>query len=58
MRALHKSEGYQRDRKKIMLAIDQNTYNRIDEIRPEDVTIQECIRQMVEWGLESGEDIL
>jgi len=41
-----------------MLAIDESTLDRIEKIRPKNLTVQECIRQMIEWGLESGDDLL
>jgi len=52
------SSGYQRDRKKIMLAIDESTLIKIEKIRPKNLTVQECIRQMIEWGLNSDEELL
>ncbi len=53
-----KSSGYQKGRKKILLAIDETMIARIEAVKPDNLSIQECIRQMVEHGLESGEDLL
>ena len=52
------SAGYQKGRKKIMLAIDQTTYDKLEAIKPSNLSIQECIRQMIGWGLDSEEELL
>jgi hypothetical protein len=52
------SLGYQKNRKKIMLAVSIDTLARLEKVKPDNLTVQECIRQMIEWGLESGEELL
>ena len=52
------SKGYQKGRKKILLAIDSATIDRLKAVKPDNLSIQECIRQLVERGLNSGEELL
>ena len=58
MNSFEVSKGYQKGRKKILLAIDESTLDRLNAVKPDNLTAQECIRQLIERGLETGEDLL
>ena len=52
------SKGYQKGRKKILLAIDESILDKLNSVKPVNLSVQECIRQLIERGLENGEDLL
>lgn len=58
MNSFEVSKGYQKGRKKILLAIDESILDKLNSVKPVNLSVQECIRQLIERGLENGEDLL